>query len=74
MDINSIEGEYTIKIKKCPEDDSYYLAYIYKGEERFLTQGTHDDIFYMIGDCLACIYEIRIPWWKRFIIRLFNLP
>ena len=64
-------GEYKIKVWK---EVGYYLAKVtFPNGETHMTQGTDKDIFYMIGDLISCYYDIKIPFWKRWIIRLFNL-
>lgn len=76
--LKNISGKYQIEItqiKYTPVklDEKLYLAKITRGKDRYITQGNYDDIFYMIGDCLATVYDVKIPAWKRFLIKLFNL-
>ena len=64
-------GEYKIKIWK---DEDYYLAEVtFPDKETHITQGTEKDIFYMIGDLMACCHDIEFPFWKRFLIKIFRL-
>lgn len=67
-------GKYIVDII---HEDDYYIAKIERdGRHLAYTQGAGEDpqnIFYMIGDCLATYYDIMIPWWKKVLIRLFNL-
>ena len=80
--MENISGNYKIKIYKAdksPEfiicnSDIYIAEIVDNNKNTFCTSGNYDEIFYMIGDVLATAFDINIPNWKRFIIRLFNLP
>ena len=64
-------GEY--KIKVWTDEGDYLAKVIFPNGDVHHTCGNDKDIFYMIGDLISCCYDIKIPWWKRIIIKLFNL-
>ena len=66
-----IVGDYKVRIREAGE--GYYLAHVTLPNGRdHTTQGTENDIFFMIGDLMACCYDKELSWWKRFIIKFFK--
>ena len=70
--MKNICGEYKIRI--WIDDDIYIVKITDNKGNIFHTNGNYNEIFYMIGDCLATIFDIEIPLWKKLIIKIFNLP
>lgn len=76
--MENIEGEYKIKIWKEKDpllimEDMYIAEITDNAGGVFHTNGNYEEIFYMVSDCLATVFDVKIPTWKRWIIKLCNI-
>ncbi len=52
------------------QDDGWYLAEIWAGENHCVTQGrTNEEIWDMIGDAILTMEGVKISWWNKLLWR-----